>query len=174
MIVEASKIKLTNKTIAIIIIGLIVIVGIFLYLNSFEERLDEGEIRIKAGDDILGIVTLDDVKQLPVVKKKLAINSTLGITKHEFTCTPLSEVFNKIDPDIVDQYEKVVTIGVDNYISSVKMNEVLEKNNVFLVYEDNGEPLKSKIGEEGTMRVIILNDIFGQRFTNFLVEMRLE
>ena len=54
------------------------------------------------------------------------------------------------------------------------MNEVLEKNNVFLVYEDNGEPLKSKIGEEGTMRVIILNDIFGQRFTNFLVEMRLE
>lgn len=171
---EASKIKLTNKTIAIIIIGLIVIVGIFLYLNSFEERFDEGEIRIRAGGDILGIVTLDDVKQLPVVKKKLAINSTLGITKHEFTCTPLLEVFNKIDPDIVDQYEKVVTIGVDNYISAVKMNEVLEKNNVFLVYEDNGEPLKPKTGEEGTMRVIILNDIFGQRFTNFLVEIRLE
>jgi len=43
-----------------------------------------------------------------------------------------------------------------------------------LVYEDNGKPLKSKTGKEGTMRVVILNDIFGQRFTNFLVEMQLE
>jgi len=173
-IVEASKVKLTNKTIVIIITCLTVIVGIFLYLNSRQERLDEGEIRIKAGNNILGVVTLEDVKQLPVVKKKLAINSTLGITKHQFTCTPLSEVFNKIDPNIVNEYKKVIAIGVDNYASAIKMDEVLEKNNVYLVYEDNGKPLKSKIGEEGTMRVVILNDVFGQRFTNFLVEMRLE
>jgi len=111
---------------------------------------------------------------LPAVKKKLAINSTLGITKHQFTCTPLSEVFNQIDPGIVNEYKKIITIGVDNYTSAIKMDEVLEKNNVYLVYEDNGKPLKSKTGKEGTMRVVILNDIFGQRFTNFLVEMRLE
>ncbi len=171
---ETSKVRLTNKMIAVIIICLIIVVGIFLYLNSLEERLDEGEIRIKAGNNVLGIVTLEDVKQLPAVKKKLAINSTLGITKHQFTCTPLSEVFNKIEPNIVNDYKKIITIGVDNYTSSIKMDEVLEKNNVFLVYEDNGKPLKSKTGKEGTMRVVILNDIFGQRFTNFLVEMRLE
>jgi len=174
LIVEASKVKLTNKAIIIIIICLTVIVGIFLYLNSRVERLDEGEIRIKAGNNLMGIVTLEDVKQLPAVKKKLAINSTLGITKHEFTCTPLSEVFNKIDPAIINEYKKIITIGVDNYTSAVKMDEVLEKNNVYLVYEDNGKPLKSKTGKEGTMRVVILNDIFGQRFTNFLVEMQLE
>lgn len=171
---ETSKVRLTNKMIAVIIICLIIVVGIFLYLNSLEERLDEGEIRIKAGNNVLGIVALEDVKQLPSVKKKLAINSTLGITKHQFTCTPLSEVFNKIEPNIVNDYKKIITIGVDNYTSSIKMDEVLEKNNVFLVYEDNGKPLKSKTGKEGTMRVVILNDIFGQRFTNFLVEMRLE
>lgn len=171
---ETSKVRLTNKTIIIIIICLIAIIGVFLYLNSLEERLDEGEIRITAGGNILGIVTLEDVKQLPVVKKKLAINSTLGITKHQFTCTPLLEVFNKIKPSIANDYKKIITIGVDNYTSSIKMDEVLEKNNVFLVYEDNGKPLKSKTGKEGTMRIVILNDIFGQRFTNFLVEMRLE
>ncbi|MFW5647535.1 MAG: molybdopterin-dependent oxidoreductase [Candidatus Alkaliphilus sp. MAG34] len=171
---EASETKLTNKIIVIIIICLVIIVGIFLYLNSRMERLNEGEIRIKAGNNVMGIVTLEDVKQLPSVKKKLAINSTLGITKHQFTCTPLSEIFNRIDPGIVNEYKKIVTIGVDNYASAIKMDEVLEKNNVYLVYEDNGKPLKSKTGEEGTMRVVILNDIFGQRFTNFLVEMRLE
>ncbi len=171
---EVPKAKLTNKAVIIIITCLVIVVAIFLCLNLREERLDEGQIRIRAGSDILGTVTLEDVKQLPAVKKKLAINSTLGITKHHFTCTPLSEVFNKVDPSIIDKYEKIITIGVDNYTSPIRMKEVLKTNNVYLVYEDNGEPLKSKTGVEGTMRVVILNDQFGQRFTNFLVEMQLE
>jgi hypothetical protein len=54
------------------------------------------------------------------------------------------------------------------------MEEVREKNNVFLVYADNGKPLQTKNGGEGTMRVVILNDPFGQRFTNYLVEIELE
>ena len=54
------------------------------------------------------------------------------------------------------------------------MEEVLEKNNVYLVYADNGAPLKSKTGTEGTMRIVILDDLYGQRFTNYLVEIQLE
>jgi hypothetical protein len=169
-----SNTKKSSNTVVIIIVCLALAVGILAYLNSNGEKLNEGEIRIKAGDKVLGTVTMDDARQLPAVKKKLAINSTSGITKHQFTCTPLSEVFKKIDPDICNSYEKVITIGVDNYTSFIRMDEVLEKNNVYLVYEDNGKPLKTKMGKEGSMRVIILNDEFGQRFTNFLVEMRLE
>ncbi|MGI5859223.1 MAG: molybdopterin-dependent oxidoreductase [Tepidanaerobacteraceae bacterium] len=169
-----SKTKKTGNTVVIIIVCLAVTVGILAYLNSQGEKLNEGEIRIKAGDKVLGTVTIDDARQLPAVKKKLAINSTKGITKHQFTCTPLSEVFKKIDPEICSSYNKVITIGVDNYTSFIRMDEVMEKNNVYLVYEDNGKPLKTKMGKEGSMRVIILDDVFGQRFTNFLVEMRLE
>ena len=169
-----SKTKKSGKTVGIIIVCLVLAVGILAKLNSGGERLNEGEIRIKAGDNVLGIMTIDDARRLPAVEKKIAINSTQGITKHVFTCTPLSEVFNMIDPYIVNSYEKVITIGVDNYTSFIRMDEVLEKNNVFLVYADNGKPLRSKTGNEGSMRVIILNDQFGQRFTNFLVEMRLE
>ncbi len=158
----------------IIIACLAVSVSILAYLNSPGEKLNEGEIKITARNKVLGTVTIDDVRQLLAVKKKLAINSTKGITKHQFTCTPLLDIFNMIESGICEKYDGVITIGVDNYTSYVKMDEVLEKNNVFLAYEDNGKPLATKMGKEGSMQLIILNDVFGQRFTNFLVEIRLE
>ena len=79
-----------------------------------------------------------------------------------------------MDPAIVKNYKRVITRGVDNYVSGLNMEEVLESNNVFLVYADNGKALKSKSSREGTMRIIILNDPYGQRFTNYLVEIELE
>jgi hypothetical protein len=157
-----------------LIVLLVVLVGIFGYLNARGEKLEEGKIRFKAANEILGEITVEEVKQLPAVNKKMAISSTSGLTKHNFTCTPLLEVFNHIDPEIVKSYEKVITRGVDNYVSGVNMEEVLEKNNVYLVYADNGAPLKSKTGTEGTMRIVILDDLYGQRFTNYLVEIQLE
>lgn len=157
-----------------IILLLIGIIGCFAYLNARGEKPEEGKIRIKAGNELIGEISLAEIEKLPVVNKKLVINSTSGQSQHNFTCTPLLEVFNHIDPAIVKNYERVITRGVDNYVSGLNMEEVLENNNVFLVYADNGQPLKSKSGAAGTMRIIILNDPFGQRFTNFLVEIELE
>jgi len=34
--------------------------------------------------------------------------------------------------------------------------------------------LSSKTGDKETMRIVIMNDAFGQRFTNYLVEIQLE
>ncbi len=104
----------------------------------------------------------------------MVINSTGGLTKHKFTGTPLLEVFNYVDPDIVKDYKRVITVGVDKYTSGVDMEEVLQKNNVLLIYEDNGMPLKSKKGDQETMRIVIVNDLYGQRFTNYMVEIQLE
>lgn len=154
--------------------GLIILISLLGYVNSRGEKLAEGSLRVTAGNDIIGEITLDEIKKLPAVNKKMVIDSTGGFTKHNFTCTPLREVFNQIDPQIVKRYKKVITRGTDRYTSGVAMAEVLEKNNVFLVYADNGKPLPSKIGDQDTMRIVILNDPFGQRFTNYLVEIQLE
>lgn len=163
-----------NLKMAVIIVLLVLLVGVFGYLNAKGERLDEGKLRITAGNDIIGEISLEEVRQLPAVNKKMVINSTSGLTKHKFTCTSLQEVFDYIDPEIVKQYKRVIARGVDNYISGVNMEEVRQKNNVLLVYEDNDLPLKSKTGSEGTMRIVIVNDVYGQRFTNYLVEIQLE
>jgi hypothetical protein len=170
----AEQKNLLKIRVTAIIILLLILVSVFGYLNAKGQKLPEGQIRITAGNDIIGEITLEEVQKLPVINKKLVINSTIGLTKHKFTCTPLLEVFNYIDPDIVKDYKRVITRGVDNYTSGVNMEEVLEKNNVLLVYADNGKPLKSKTEGEGTMRIVIINDLYGQRFTNYLVEMQLE
>ena len=36
------------------------------------------------------------------------------------------------------------------------------------MYEDGGEPMKTASGAEGALRLIILSDDFGQRFTNYI------
>jgi DMSO/TMAO reductase YedYZ molybdopterin-dependent catalytic subunit len=153
---------------------LIILTGLLGYWNSRGERLPEGVIRVKDGNKIIGQITLEEVKKLPAVNKKLVIDSSAGFSKHNFTCIPLAVVFDQLDPHIVKEYKKVITRGTDSYTSGVTMEEVREKNNVFLVYADNGKPLQTKNGGEGTMRVVILNDPFGQRFTNYLVEIELE
>jgi hypothetical protein len=173
MLPVADKNKLRRFMWAAILV-LTIIIGILGYLNSRGEKLEEGSITLKAGHEIIGVITLDQVKQLPVVNKKMAISSTAGLSKHNFTCTPLRGAFDQVDPQIVERYQRVITRGVDNYVSGVTMEEVLEKNNVFLVYADNDQPLRSKIGGKDTMRIVIMNDSFGQRFTNYLVEIELE
>lgn len=42
-----------------------------------------------------------------------------------------------------------------------------------MVYADGGKPLKTKTGKDGTLRIVIVDNQFGQRFTNFLVSMEL-
>ncbi len=162
------------KRVGMIMVFLAVVIGVFAFLNLQGKKPVEGVLEIKAEELVIATLDIDDVKQLPAVKKKVVINSTQGLSKHEFTCTPLAVVFNKIDPEIVNQYQKVITKGVDNYTSVVEMEEVLEEDNVYLVYEDQGSLLKMKSGKEGAMQVIVLYDEFGQRFTNFLVELELE
>jgi len=165
--------KNSNRMLLAAILVLIVIIGVFGYLNSRGEKLPEGSIRVKAGTNVLGDITLNEVKKLPVVNKKMVIDSSSGFTKHKFTCTPLLGVMNHLDPQIAKRYHKLITRGTDNYTSVIKMEEVVSSNNVFLVYADNGKPLKGRTGQD-TMRIVIINDMFGQRFTNYLVEIELE
>lgn len=168
---QKNKLKTVVTVLAVL---LVILVAIFGYLNARGEKLNEGQLRIEAGNDIIAEVTLEEIRKLPAVNKKMVINSTSGLTKHKFTGTPLLEVFNYVDPNIVKDYKRVITIGVDKYTSGVDMEEVLQKKNVLLVYEDNGMPLKSKKGDQETMRIVIVNDLYGQRFTNYLVGIQLE
>lgn len=152
---------------------LVIIIAVFALLNRSEEDLQEGQIVIKAGDTVLGVLTVADMQKLPAVQKKLVIQSTSGMTRHEFTGALLLDALNSIDPGIPQKYTRIITKGIDNYTSGVNMSEVLRPNNVFIVYADYGKPLRTKTGGEGAMQIIIYQDEFGQRFTNFLTSLEL-
>ena len=131
-------------------------------------------IAIRAYGTVLADISLDDIKSLPSVRRTMSIHSTAGVTQHSFKGTLLSNVLNLADPVLIEEYHRALAVGVDDYISGVSMDEIRAENNVFVMYEDNDEPLLKKNGEPGAMRIVVINDIFGQRFTNYLLEIVLE
>ncbi|HHX24908.1 MAG: FMN-binding protein [Tepidanaerobacteraceae bacterium] len=149
------------------------------YMVKFEREEGEGpeetgKVSIRAYGVVLGEVTLEEIREMPSVKRTMSIHSTSGTTKHSFRGTLLSNVIAAVDPELLTTYEWVQTIGVDDYMSNISMEEVMAENCVYLMYEDNGEPLQTKTGQPGAMRVVVLDDVFGQRFTNYLIELVLE
>jgi len=138
----------TNKIIIIIIMAILaVIIGTFAYLNAKGGIIEEGKIKLRAGNTVLGEITIADVKKLSAVNKKLVINSTSGLSKHEFTGTPLLEVLNHIDPEIVERYKKVYTKGTDNYVSGVNMEEVVEKTMFILFMRIMANHYPTRLGQ---------------------------
>ncbi|MCL2163540.1 MAG: molybdopterin-dependent oxidoreductase [Oscillospiraceae bacterium] len=104
----------------------------------------------------------------------MSIHSSSGVTRHDFRGALLSDVLDLLDLTLKERYLWLRTVGVDEYMSDISMDEVRKENAVFLMYEDNGEPLPKRDGTPGAMRVVVIDDMFGQRFTNYLFELVLE
>jgi len=136
--------------------------------------VETGSLTFRAYGIVLAEISLDEIRTLPSVKRTMSVHSTAGVTLHAFRGTLLSNVIELIDPELMEEYSWVLAVGVDDYISGIGMDELKAENNVFVMYEDNDEPLQKKNGEPGGMRIVVLDDVFGQRFTNFLLEIVLE
>lgn len=166
--------KNKNKILGLGIIGLILVVGIFACLNRSYQGLPEGQILLTADGQKIAVLTVEDLKKLAVVQKKIVIHTSRGNEEHEYTMTPLLDVLDRIDPQLTAKYGRLVTKGSDNYTSGVDMAEVLEPDNVYLAYLDHGQPLKTKDGRAGSLQIVICKDLSGQRFTQYLVSIDLQ
>ncbi|MDD2484080.1 MAG: FMN-binding protein [Eubacteriales bacterium] len=144
----------------------------------FEEKQknlkETGSITVYTPEGAAGEVSLEEIQKMPAVKRSMEIRSSEGTTSHVFRGTLLSNVIAGVDPTLLERYEWVEPIGVDGYLSDLSMQEVLAENAVYLMYEDKGQALEKKDGELGAMRIVVLDDDFGQRFTNYVVEISLK
>ena len=140
---------------------------------------------IKAGDTILGSFTAAELQKLPAVEKRLVITPNCGgdcsssssdgeVSEHNYTGTPLLGVLNSIDPGLTHKYQKIITRGIDYYSQVMEMSEIEQADNIFIVYSDNGQPLKTKAGGDGSLSLVVCSDQTGQRFTNWLVGLELQ
>jgi len=136
--------------------------------------VETGNLAIRAYGVVVAELGLDEIRALPSVRRTMSIHSTAGVTRHSFRGTLLSNIIGLVATELMDEYNWVLAVGVDDYISGIGMDEVRAENNVFVMYEDNGEPLLKKNGESGGMRIVVMDDVFGQRFTNYLLEIVFE
>ncbi|WP_027399055.1 molybdopterin-dependent oxidoreductase [Anaerovorax odorimutans] len=177
------------KKLILIIVVLILIVVVSWYFSSNNDDFKEGTIVIKAGDIVIGRLTLDDIEKLPSSEIEMKVFTSCnngckssskddskkdGSEDHVYTGTPLNEVLNSIDPNLTLKYKKIITKGVDYYSQVMDMEDVQKPDNIYIVYKDYGKLLTTKDNKEGGMQVIVTGDKYGQRFTKWLVSLELQ
>lgn len=164
-----------NMLVFLVIILLALTVGVLSAFNRSERSdLHEGYLRIVAADKTIADFTIADLKKLPAVNKELTVSTSQGKEVHKYTGVPLVSVLQKCKGDVTGKYSAIVAKGMDGYTSTVKMDELLIPDNVYLMYADNGQPLETMNHKRGSLQIVICNDAFGQRFTKYLVELEME
>lgn len=92
----------------------------------------------------------------------------------EYKGIELTKLFNSIDVEL-SNYEKVAFNAYDGYRIILTAEEIKEPSNVYLVFERNGETLKSKKdGGQGPFQIVIRRDPFSQRWIKHVFEIILE
>ena len=140
-----------------------------------EGRDEDGTVRIIFEEDELGSVSIDEILKLSSKTKSVTYSSTTeGKVSGEFTGTLLSDIIKLVDKAILEEYDGIIAHGSDGYFATITMDEARQLNNVYIMYLKDGEPLPTYKGTaERSMRMIVTNDQFGIRFTNYLVDIEL-
>ena len=167
---------MTNKTIGIVIFILVIITGIFAFMNrnlvkDKSEALHNAEIIIKQGENETKI-GFDDIKELGEVEFYATLDtSTTDPKDYKYTGVPLINILKKLEIDTENKKQLIVR-GIDGYTVAFSIDEVVDEDNIYLVYKMEGKLLKSKEeGGSGPYQLIVRKDQFSQRWCKFVVEM---
>ena len=88
----------------------------------------------------------------------------------EFKGIELAEFLKSQNVDLTNS-DMIIFNASDGYQIAIKTEEVLEPKNVYLVYEMDGEKLKSKKNNgTGHFRIVVRRDPFSQRWIKHLEE----
>ncbi|HZK57546.1 MAG TPA: molybdopterin-dependent oxidoreductase [Clostridia bacterium] len=170
---------MSKKTVFLVIAILIAIVGIFAYLNSDYIKDKKGmhinaEIMLKEGDKET-LLTFDEIKKLGEEEFKANLKSAGNpAVEHSYRGVPLKNVIKEANIDTEDKTQVIVR-AVDGFTSAYNISEVLEDNNMYLVYMMDNEPLKSREdGGDGPYQIIVRKDQFSQRWAKYVLEIELQ
>lgn len=91
-----------------------------------------------------------------------------------FTGVPLIYILN--DKRIsLEGAEGITFIAADVYMTRVSIDEVMDEDNIYIVYERNGQPSGTmKDGGTGPIEMIIKKDVFSQRWCKYLMEIKIQ
>lgn len=167
------------KKVIIVLVILVVIVAVTAMLNR--EGLGEkvasqanALLYVKA-DGAETEVDFATIQELPE-KEFAAVLKRSGKPPVDVTYTgvQLHDILEKLQVQTEDKTQ-VITKAVDGYTVALSMAEVLEDDNVYIVYQRDGEDLGTKEdGGSGPYQVVIRQDQFGQRWNKYLMEIELQ
>jgi len=167
----------TNKgTLAIIVVLCILIPAVIilaiLHRGTMEERLElqaAGEFMITSGEEKVS-VSLADLLDIGAVE----VTSSPRGERRDFTGVPLVRVFDRFGVDY-SEARTVVFTSLDGFVTALTIAEVLDEENTFIVFEEDGEPLGTREeGGRGPYMVVVALDPFPNRWARYLMEVTLQ
>ncbi len=168
-----------SRPVAIAIGALVLIVGVFAYLNAgdVEDRhasQREAEIYIEVDGERIATVDFSAMQKLEEHEFTETLRSSEAAPRdHIYVGVKMRDLLQHYDLS-VQEHEQIIARAADGYTVALTIEEVLEEDNVYVVYEEDGEPLAPKeAGGSGPYMVLIRQDEFGQRWTKFLMEIQL-
>jgi hypothetical protein len=168
---------MNNKLLTIIIVILVAVVACLAFLNqSFISNKDQSaenpELIIKLSGTEKGIITLNEIKLLGEQEFTATLRSSGKLPEdHTYKGVPLINILKTVDNDIINHGKQVVIRAIDGYVTALPLKEVLDEDNVYLVYYQDRKPLGSKrSGGSGPLMTVVRKDRYGQRWCKFAVE----
>lgn len=155
------------------IIPIIAVIG-FILIFSLSSKEDIS-INIIQGEDQL-VVERDFIYNHPdsITFPAVVRSSGKKPVATEYKGVEMSKLFHTLNIDL-SNVEKIIFNATDGYRIILSTEEINEPNNVYLTYERDGEPLKSKKqGGNGPFQLIIRQDPFSQRWIKHVDEIVLE
>lgn len=150
----------------------VIIVLLLVFLLTREEEVT---LRIVNGDDVQivegeYIYSFEDSVTFPAVIR----SSGEKPVETEYKGIELVKLFSALGIDI-SRAERITFNASDGYRVILKIDEINEPNNVYLTYERDGQPMKSKKrGGDGPIRLIIRRDPFSERWIKHVEEIIIE
>jgi nitrogen fixation-related uncharacterized protein len=173
--------KMEKQTLGILITVavLVLVVGVFAYLNAGDlERKKEletsAEFILIHGDQEYRVSREKIVSLGPVEFSTVMRTSTTEPTNVIFSGVELRVLLE--DYEIAVQEDSIIEVkALDGYVSAFEGGEVLEPEHVYITIAMNGEPHKPKSeGGVGPYYLVLRNSTFAQRWVKFMEEIRVQ
>ena len=163
--------KRKNFLLMAIIAFLVVAVAILASMNKeIAKEKDETSLLIKMGSQQVVISFEELLRYQPSTFIANVKSSGKDPVPTEFTGVLLSTILQDKGFNLSGS-EQVTFKAIDGYQTNVLGSEVLEDENIYVVYKREGEFTKSRAqGGSGPMEIVIAKDPFSQRWNKFLVE----
>ncbi len=171
--------KRRNIIIILSIVVLLIIVGVFTYLNAGnigeKKQLEESEtISVKLSGNEIGKADMDFIKSAGEKEFSAVMDtSDSGPEEHYYTGVLMKNVLEKMGVKVED-YKMFSVKAIDGYTVAFKTEEIQDDDDVYIAYKENGKDLGTKSsGGKGPYQIIVRKDQFSTRWCKFAVEIEL-
>ena len=174
-VVQQKSNKKLYGIIAVIISTLAMGILLLSYLNRPQGFAQPGTIGIKSQGKVIAVLTMQDIRALPKVEKKVTISSASeGKSTDVWGGATMKDVLDSVDPQLLQNAGQVFARAEDGFTTALTAKEILDSDTVLIAYAQNGEVLKGKSeGGLGPFRLILAADLYGNRMAKYLNELEI-